>query len=128
MRTRTILLITFLAGALAGPALVAQDQKDAAKPNEGRFGDPNSIGRGIQGDLYGVVKSVKQGEIVLDKTKFGVDQTIKLEPKTKYVRNGKSSSWAKLEVGDPIYVDIKTDKKTKVMIAKKVISGVVATP
>jgi hypothetical protein len=128
MRVRTILLIFYLAGALAGPSLVAQDKKDAAKPDGGRFGNPTSIGRALQGDLYGVVKSVKDGEIVLDKTKFGVDETIKLEPKTKYVRDGKSSSLDTLKVGDPVYVDVKTDKKTKVMTAKKVTSGVVAAP
>lgn len=126
MRARTILLIVFLAATLAGPALVAQDKKDAAKPENARFGNPTSIGRALQGDLYGVVKSVKDGEMVLDKTKFGVDQTIKLEPKTKYIRDGKSSSLDKLKVGDPVYVDVKTDKKTKVMAAKKVTSGVVA--
>lgn len=128
MRTRTMLLVVFLTGALAGPALLAQDTKDAAKPDGGRFGNPTSIGRSVQGDLYGVVKSVKKDEIVLDKTKYGVDQTIKLLAKTKYVRNGKPSSWDKLQVGDAVYVDIKTNKKTKEMSAKRVTSGVVAGP
>jgi hypothetical protein len=127
MRTRTLLLI-FLAGALAVPAVNAQDQKDTAKPDPGRFGNPTGIGRGLQGDLYGVVKSIKEDEIILDKTKYGVDQTIKLLPKTKYVRNGKSSSWDKLKVGDTVYVDVKTDKKTKEKTAKKITSGVVAAP
>lgn len=128
MRTKALIILLFLAVAQAGPALVAQDEKDAAKPNGGRFGNPTSIGRGLQGDLYGVVKSVKDGEMVLDKTKFGVDQTIKLEPKTKYVRDGKSSSFDKIKVGDPVYVDVKTDKKTKVMVAKKITSGIIAAP
>ena len=117
-----------MVAALAGPALVAQDKKDTAKPDNARFGNPTSIGRALQGDLYGVVKSVKDGELVLDKTKFGVDQTIKLEPKTKYVRDGKSSSLDKIKVGDPVYVDVKTDKKTKAMTAKKITSGIIGAP
>jgi len=124
MRTRTLLFI-FLAGALAAPALFAQGQKDTAKPDGGRFGNPTGIATGLKSDLYGVVKSVKDGEIILDKTKYGVDQTIKLLPKTKYVRNGKSSSWDQLKVGDTVYVDVKTDKKTKEKTAKKITSGVV---
>lgn len=128
MRTRVIFISMLMAGALAGPALLAQDQKDAAKPDGGRFGNPTSIGRAVQGDLYGVVKSIKEDEIVLDKTKYGVDQTIKLMPKTKYIRDRKSSTRDKLQVGDAVYVDVKTDKKTKVMTAKKVTSGVVAAP
>src|SRR5579862_149261 len=128
MRTRILFILLLLTTAQAAPALWAQDKKDTAKPENARFGDPTSIGRGLQGDLYGVVKSVKDGELVLDKTKFGVDQTVKLEPKTKYVRDGKLSSLGKIQVGDPVYVDVKTDKKTKVMIAKKVTSGVVAGP
>jgi hypothetical protein len=123
-----MLLIIFLAGALVGPALLAQDEKDAAKPDGGRFGNPTTIARSVQGDVYGVVKSIKEGEVILDKTKFGADKTILLGPKTKYVRDGKSSSWDKLKTGDPVYVDVKTDKKTKVMTAKRVTSGVVATP
>ena len=128
MRTRIIFMFLFLTVVLAGAALLAQDKKDTAKPENARFGNPTSIGRGLQGDLYGVVKSVKDGELVLDKTKFGVDQTVKLEPKTKYVRDGKSSSFDKIQIGDPVYVDVKTDKKTKVMTARKITSGVVATP
>jgi hypothetical protein len=128
MRTRTMLLIVLLTGALAAPALRAQDKKDTAKPDNARFGNPTSIGRTLQDDIYGVVKSIKDDEIVLDKTKFGVDKTIKLEPKTKYIRDGKKSSWDKLKVGDPIYVDVKTNKKTKVMTAKRITSGIIAAP
>jgi hypothetical protein len=121
-------MICLLVVVPTGPTLLAQDTKDAAKPDNARFGNPTSIGRQLQGDLYGVVKSVKDGEMILDKTKFGVDQTIKLEAKTKYVRDGKSSSLDKIQVGDPVYVDAKTDKKTKVMVARKVTSGVIAAP
>jgi hypothetical protein len=128
MSARTLFFSFLIAGVLAAPLISAQDKKDAAKPNNARFGNPTDIGRKVQGDLYGVIKSVKEGEIVLDKTKFGVDQDIRLEPKTKYIRDGKSSTFDQLKVGDPVYVNLKTDKKTGVMTAKRVTSGVIAAP
>lgn len=128
MNARTILISCVMAGVLAAPVARAQDIKDAAKPNNARFGNPTDIGRKVRGDLFGVIKSVKEGEIVLDKTKFGVDQTIRLEPKTKYIRDGKSGTFAQLKVDDPVYVHVKTDKKTGVMTAKRVTSGVISAP
>jgi hypothetical protein len=115
-----------MAGLLAAPAILAQDKKDAAKPDNARFGNPTDIGRKLQGDLYGVIKSIKEGEMVLDKTKFGVDQEIRLEAKTKFVRDQKSGTFDQLKVGDPVYVSVKTDKKTGVMTAKRVTSGVIS--
>ncbi len=128
MRARRIFPLVILAGIFIVSALAAQDQKDTAKPNNARFGDPTSIGRKHQDDLYGMVKEIKDKEIVLDKTKFGVDQTILLESKTKFVRDGKVSSLAQLKVGDLVYVSVKTNKKTGEMTAKRVTSGVTAGP
>ena len=128
MRTRILLISLLVFGSLAAPPITAQDDKDTAKPNNARFGDPTSIGQKLKGDLYGVVKDIKPNEIILDKTKFGVDQTIRLEAKTKYFRDGKSGSLAQIKVGDPVYINGKTDKKTGVMTAKRVTSGVISGP
>ncbi len=128
MRIGTSLFFLLLAGTLAAPAIPAQDKKDTKKPDNARFGNPTSIGQKLQGDLYGVIKTINQNEIILDKTKFGVDQNIRLESKTKYFRDGKSSSLDQLKVGDPVYVNVKTDKKSGVMTAKRVTSGVIAAP
>jgi hypothetical protein len=128
MSARTIIFYALLAGLLAAPVAPAQDTKDATKPANARFGNPTSIARGVQGDIFGVIKEISPKEVILDKTKFGVDQSIQLNPKTKYIRDGKSSSFDKLKVGDQVYVDAKTDKKTKVMTAKRVVSGVIAAP
>lgn len=122
------LFLIYLACALAAPAAYAQSDKDPPKPANGRFGNPTSIARHLQDYLYGMVKQINEKEIVVDKTKHGIDETIKLEPKTKYVRDGKASTWAELKVGDTVYVDVKTDKKTGEMSAKKIISGILATP
>jgi len=128
MRVRTIFFSILIGSVLAAQVILAQDAKDAAKPDNARFGNPNDIGRKVRGDLYGEIKSIKEGEIVLDKTKFGVEQTIRLEPKTKYVRDGKSGTFAQLKVSDPVYVQVKTDKKTGAMTAKRVTSGVISAP
>ena len=126
MTARSICLYSLMACALAAPVLPAQE--DPPKPDNARFGDPSGIGRNIQGDIYGVVKKIGAKEVVLDKTKFGVDTSIRLEPRTKYVRDRKSSSFDQVKIGDPVYVNVKTDKKTGIMTAKKVISGIIAAP
>ena len=126
MTTRNIFPVLLMACALVAPVMGAQEEP--AKPDNARFGDPTGIGRNVQGDIYGVVKQIGEKEIVLDKTKFGVDTSIRLEAKTKYVRDKKPGTFAQLKVGDPIYVNVKTDKKTGTMTAKKVISGIIASP
>lgn len=113
---------------LATPAAFGQGSNQPATPQNARFGNPTAIARNLQGSIYGVIKKLDAAEIVLDKTKFGVDQTIKLEKKTKYIRDGKRSSFDDLKVGDPVYVDAKTDKKTGDMLAKKIVSGIIAAP
>jgi hypothetical protein len=126
MTTRGVFLFSLMACALVAPVLAAQE--DPPKPDNARFGDPTGIGRNVQGDIYGVVKRIGEREIILDKTKFGVDTSIRLEGRTKYVRDKKPGSFAQLKVGDPVYVNVKTDKKTGTMTAKKVISGIIASP
>jgi hypothetical protein len=128
MSARVALLFVFMACALAGRANPSPQWTKPDKPDNVRFGDPTSIARGLQDDIYGVIKKISKNEIVLDKTKFGVDQSIRLDPRTKYVRDRKASSLDKMEIGDPIYVNVKTEKKTGVMTARKVTSGVIAAP
>ncbi len=113
------LLVVIPATRAAGQITKDPDQ------THGRFGDPTRIAQNLQGYLYGVVKAKGAESLTLDKTKFGTDKEIKLDKKTKFVRDGKSSTWAAIQVGDPVYVAIKTDKKTGDMTAKKVVSGVI---
>jgi hypothetical protein len=73
---------------------------------------------------YGVIKTKNANELILTQTKFGVDQSYKLTKKTKYIQDGKASSFDQLKIGDRIYIDVDTNKKTGDLIAKKVVSGV----
>jgi len=102
-------------------------QEPPTAPGNGRFGNPDeSPSEVFKGYLYGVIKSVDANEIVLDKTKFGFDQTYKFDPKVKVVRDGKPSSRDTLKIGEPVYVQVKKEKKTGDQIAKKILVGVVA--
>lgn len=122
MQNRTVFLSSFV--ALLATAAAVSPQTRQTEPETGRFGNPTSIARKYQSYLYGVVKKIDNAEMVLEKTKFGIDTTIKLNAKTKYVRDQKPSTLEKLGVGDQIFVDVKTDKKSGAMTAKKVVSGV----
>jgi hypothetical protein len=101
----------------------AQSTDAPSRPETGRFGDPTGIARKYQNYLYGVIKKIGKDEIILEKTRFGIDTAIKLLPKTRYVYNEKPSTLKELKVGDQVYVDVKTDKKTGDMSAKKIVSG-----
>lgn len=88
-----------------------------------------STGVGTAGDnytgfRYGVVKAINKDEIVLTKTDAGTDETFKLNKKTKFVHDGKSSTLDSVKVGDKVWVDANQDKKTGDLIARKVVSGV----
>jgi hypothetical protein len=113
------------ASLLAGTIAWAQHPGDG-KPETGRFGDPTATGRFFQDLFYGVIKSLDKNELVLEKTKFGVDQSIKLNDKTKFVHDGEPSTFDKLKVGDQVWIQAKKVKKSGDMIAKKVFTGVVA--
>ena len=107
--------------------LLGQGQTDKPiKSETARFGNPTMTARHLQDLFYGVVKSVGKEEIVLEKTMVGVDQSIKLNEKTRYIADGAPSTLEKLKVGDQVWLRIKTDKKTGVMQAERVYSGVVA--
>lgn len=120
-------MIAFLAAGLAPGQAQAQRTTAPKPPNNDRFGDPTGIAIRYQDYLYGVIDKIGKHGLVLDKTKFGTPQTITLDQKTRFIRNGKRSSASHLAIGELIYVDVRTEKKTGTMIAKKVISGIDAT-
>jgi hypothetical protein len=125
MKLRKILMTTTLAAAcLATLAAAPQSDKQPVTSDTGRFGDPSATARKYQDYLYGVIKEMNPTELILTQTKFGVDQTLKLNKKTKFTLDGKPSSFDKLKVGDRIYIDVDTNKKTGDLVAKKVVSGV----
>jgi hypothetical protein len=125
MKSR-IVLLTIALVVLAIPGMSLGQHHETPKPENARFGDPTSTARAYQDYLYGVIKNLDKNELVLDKTKFGIDQSVKLDAKTKYLRDGKPSSWDRLAVGDQVWVDVKANRKTGEMTAKKVLTGVVA--
>ncbi len=110
------------------PASAAFAQRQPGPNDNARFGIPTATARPYQDYLYGVLKKLGKDSIVLEKTRFGVDQNIKLVPKTKFIRDGKESSLTALKVGEDVWVETKKDKKTGDMVAKKVLTGAQATP
>lgn len=119
------LAMLIAAALVAAMAASAQNTKPPDRPQTARFGDPTGIARQYQGYLSGVIKKIDKDEMVLTKTRFGVDTTIKLLDKTKYVYNNKPGKREDLKEGDLVFVDPKTDKKTGDISAKKIVSGVV---
>jgi hypothetical protein len=113
------------AGLLAASPALPQT-REPAKPETARFGNPTNTARQLQDLFYGVIKSLDKNEMLLEKTKYGVDQTIKLTAKTKYVHDGAASTVDRLKAGDQVWLQIKTDKKSGDLIAQKVLSGVIA--
>lgn|SRR5487761_192924 len=124
MRRTGVLIIVLLAIGLTAQQTQAQRTTAPQPPNNDRFGNPDSIARMYQDYLYGVIGKIGKHSLVLNKTKFGIPQTIMLDRKTKFLRNGKRSSIGRLRVGESVYIDTKTDKKTGTILAKKVVSGV----
>jgi hypothetical protein len=106
-------------------AVPATAQNKPVKAGTGRYGDPTGIARKYQNFLYGVIKTLDANGMVLEKTKVGIDQTLKFQPKTKFIHDEKPSSREDLKVGDQVYVDVHEDKKTGDLYAKKVVSGIV---
>jgi hypothetical protein len=106
-------------------AVPATDQNKPVKVGTARYGDPTSTARKYQNFLSGVIKTVDANGMVLEKTKAGIDQTFKFQPKTKFIHDDKPSSREDLKVGDQVYVDVHEDKKTGDLYAKKVVTGVI---
>lgn len=128
MRRSGILAWGILACVLAvGNGLAQTVQSPEAPGARGRIENAISLAGNYQNYIYGVVKKIKKDELILDKTVYGNDQAFKLEHGTKFIRNGKHSSLAKLKIGDMVWIDAKLKKKTEEKIARKVITGVAAT-
>jgi Domain of unknown function (DUF5666) len=127
MKRKLVSPMVLLVAASFGPAVFPQYQ-EPTKVDTGRYGNPTSTARILQDSIFGVIKKINPSELVLEKTAHGIDQPIKLEPKTKYVHDGKSSSLASLKVGDQVNVLVKKNKKTGELSATKVYSGLVLTP
>ena len=125
MQSRRVALLV-LSGVLALAATGLGQRTEPRQPETARFGDPTSTARVFQDYFYGVIKSLDKKELVLDKTKFGIEQTIKLDSKTKYLHDEKPSSFDRLAVGNQVWVQVNTNKKTGELTAKKVLTGVVA--
>jgi hypothetical protein len=106
-------------------ALPAMAQNKPVQAGTARYGDPTGIARKYQNFLCGVIKTLDANGMVLEKTKAGIDQTLKFQPKTKFIRDEKPSSREALKVGDQVYVDVHEDKKTGDLYAKKVVTGVI---
>ena len=122
MKLRMIGIPTTLGLVMAVPAMA---QNKPVKAGTARYGDSTAIARKYQDFLYGVIKTLDANGMVLEKTKAGIDQTFKFQPNTKFVHDNKPSSRGDLKVGDRVYVDVHTDKKTGDLYAKKVVSGIV---
>ena len=122
MSLRTVWIPAALCLVLAVP-MMAQDKP--VKAGTARFGDPTSTARKYQNLLYGVIKTLDANGMVLEKTKVGIDQTLRFQPKTKFIHDNKPSSREDLKVGDQVYVDVHEDKKTGDLYAKKVVTGIV---
>jgi hypothetical protein len=119
--TAIVLVLIFI-----GPWRAAAQSTDPKKAENARFGNPTATARQLQDLFYGVIKSVDKKEMVLEKTKFGTDQTIVLTEKTKVVNDGQPGKIENLKVGDQVWIRTKNDKKTGDMIAEVVMSGVIA--
>jgi hypothetical protein len=131
MRTKTInLIINCLLGCiLASGTAWAQRIEGPDAPNAtGRLESAISVAGQYQNYIYGVVRKITKGELILDKTRFGNDQVFKLEHKTKFIANGKRSTLAELKKGEMVWVDAKINKKTSKKVARKVITGVGPEP
>ena len=125
MKLQTILSATLLAATCVAPSAAApQSDKQPVTSSTVRFGDPTGVARKYQDFLSGIIKEIRPDELILTKTKFGVDQSFKIQKKTKFTQDGKPSSYDKLKVGDQVYIDVDKGRRTGTLFAKQVVSGV----
>lgn len=125
-----IILIALVIGLIgfAAPSSAQRGGKGSSNMPESSPLDVQHVaptaGNKYQDYLYGIVKELNKDAMVLTKTKSGTDQTFKFNKKTKFIHDGKSSSIESLQLGDKVWVDVDTDKKTGNFIARKVVTGV----
>jgi hypothetical protein len=120
LRTIGILIAFCLVMAVAATA-----QEGPIVAGTGRYGDASGTAPKYKNLLYGVIKTIDAQGMVLEKTKAGIDQTVKFKPKTKFIHDNKPSLREDLKVGEQVYVDARQDKKTGDLYARQVISGIV---
>jgi len=123
MRTVTAMALALMFFVAAGARAQTTDPPKVANA---RFGDSSSTARQLQDLFYGVIKSIDKKEMVLEKTKFGMDQAIVMTEKTKFVQDGQAGKLESLKIGDQVWIRTKNDKKTGAMLAQVVLSGVIA--
>ena len=122
MKLRSTLLVALLGCMVC--VTYGRAQTEPTKPGEPRFGNATSTGRAFQDYVYGVIKQIDKGDLIVDKTSFGDGQKFRLDRKTKFIHDGKPSTFEDLKVGDRVWIDTKAEKKTGEMTAKKVVTGV----
>jgi len=122
MKLRSTLLVALLGCRVC--VTYGRAQTEPTKPGEPRFGNATSTGRAFQDYVYGVIKQIDKGDLIVDKTSFGDGQKFRLDRKTKFIHDGKPSTFEDLKVGDRVWIDTKAEKKTGEMTAKKVVTGV----
>jgi hypothetical protein len=122
MNLRTIWISAALCLVMAVPVMA---QNKPVKAGTARYGDPTGTARKYENFLYGVIKTIDANGMVLEKTRFGIDQSFKFERKTKFIHDVKPSSRENLKVGDQVWVEVHKDKKTGDLYAKKVVTGIV---
>ena len=120
----TMMMVALAAVSVTALAAAPQSDKQPVTSSTGRFGDASGIAIKYRDYLFGIVKDVNANQVVLSKTKFGVDQPFKFTKKTKFLLDGKPSTFDKIKIGEGVYIDVDTDKKTGDQIAKKVVAGV----
>jgi len=125
MSLRTIWIPATLCLVMTVSALA---QNKPVKAGTARYGDPTGTARKYENYLSGVVKTVDENGMVLEKTKYGVDQTFVFRRKTKFFRDEKPSTWKELKVGETIWVNARQDKKTGDLIAREVATGIIVAP
>ena len=112
---------------LASPCMAQRSGHAASEVGDNSL-PAGPAGKGTAGNnyadfRYGAIKSISPSEIVLTKTASGLDETFKLNKKTKFIHDGKNSSPDSVKVGDKVWVDAHLDKKTGDSIARKIVSG-----
>jgi hypothetical protein len=121
---RTLVTIALATACITALGAAPQSDKQPVTSSTGRFGDASGIAIKYRDYLFGIVKEVNAKEVVLSKTKFGVDQPFRFTKKTKFFLDGKPSTFDKIKIGEGVYIDVDTDKKTGEQLAKKVVAGV----
>ncbi len=122
--SRTMMIVML---GCAPIALAQQPGQNSPLAPHSRFGNPTSIARIYQSYIFGIVRKDEKNKLILDKTEFGNDQTFKLTKKTKFIRNDKPVKRETLKRGTMVWIDMRRDKKTGDLIARKVVTGVAPT-